>query len=573
MSNSGESSGGARYHVPGMEGGARLNGHRDLPTREPASELREYLHVLRSRKLSILLVAGASVAVALFYSAQQSAVYSSSARVLVNQIVLFSQVGAFKPNIDTERLVVDSEAVASLAAAQLDDHPDPAELLGGLSVGGVPETEILNIRYSHFDEREPQRRAQAFATAYLEFRRQQMLQDQAGSVETLEASIQDLNSKLDGVNSRIAATSDPLERTTLDSQANVLITRVAFLQQRLSDVTSNEVSVGRVVSAATPATLTPANHVWNGLVALFVGLVAGIGAAFLRERLDDRLRGRDDLAALADAPVLAAIPPVRRWRGRRPFLVTHMGPGSPMVESFRTLRANLLFAAGQEKVKIVMVTSARPGEGKTTVTANLGIVLAAAGKRVVLVSADLRNPRLERFFGINIGTGQLEVLAGPVNHLGVWEPIREPALVAGTAGRTPHDQLDRPEVPDIFATLGVGSAPASAEDRGRWPSPRRRQAGRSVEAQPLPVTGEEIWGSDQMRERLQRWRDSADIVLIDTPAILAVADASSLAPMTDAVLLVADGSRTSRESVRRAREQLDQVGAFVVGAVLNRFHS
>lgn len=562
-----------------MEGGVRLNGHRELPTREPASELREYLHVLLSRKLSILLVAGASVAAALSYSARQPPMYASTARVLVNQIVLFSQVGAFKPNIDTERQVVDSEAVASLAAAELEGNPDPDELLSGLSVGGVPETEILNIRYAHPDPQEPQRRAQAFASAYLEFRRQQMLQDQSGSVETIEASIQDLNSKLDTVNARIATTSDPLERTTLDSQANVLISRVAFLQQRLSDATSNEVSIGRVVTTASPAGLVPPNHVGNGLVALFVGLVAGVGVAFLRERLDDRLRGRDDLAALADAPVLAVIPVVRQWQGRHPSSVTEMAPGSPAFESFRTLRANLLFAAGQEKVKTVMVTSAGRGEGKTALTANLGIVLAAAGKKVVLVSADLRRPRLDRFFGIDTGTGRAEVLAGPVNHLGVWEPNRQLDLVGVGTGRMLSDQaavLVGPAHGSLPASEAQDGAPRSS--RRRWWRPRA--AGEGVgRAEPGAVvrrpsmTGEEIWGSDEMKERLLRWRDVADIVLIDTPAVLPIADASSLAPFTDAVLLVADASRTSRESVRRAREQLDQVGTFVVGAVLNRFHS
>ncbi|MGH2657975.1 MAG: CpsD/CapB family tyrosine-protein kinase [Actinomycetota bacterium] len=254
-----------------------------------------------------------------------------------------------------------------------------------------------------------------------------------------------------------------------------------------------------------------------------MGLALGVGLAFLRERLDDRLRGRGDLEARAGAPVLAVVPHASSWKKRKEArLVTVTEPRSAPSEAYRTLRTSLLFTASQKGVRKVVITSSQDEEGKTTTVANLGMVLAQAGKRVVLVDADLRKPRLHRFFGVENRVGLTNVLA---------EEVQPPEAVVQSG------------VPNLVL-LPCG---------------------------PVPGNPAELLSSDAMGAMLQHLGKIADFVVVDSAPVLAAADASILATYADAVLMVADADRATRGSVAHARVQLDQVNANVVGAVLNNF--
>jgi capsular exopolysaccharide synthesis family protein len=263
-------------------------------------------------------------------------------------------------------------------------------------------------------------------------------------------------------------------------------------------------------------------------VGLLLGLALGIGVAFFRDRLDERVRGREELEHLFGVPVLAFIP----WAQplRRQTLVTAAPPGSMPAEAFSGLGVRLLHAIGP-RTKILLITSSHPDEGKTSVVANLGVTLAVAGKRVVIVSADLRKPRLQDYFpgsdfGPSGGPGLTELLSGKRNLL---------------------DSLTSGGINNLrILHAGGRSDPSSL-------------------SQPL--------GSPAMGDLLAELRDFADIVLIDTPPLLRSSDVASIAPLTDGVLFVVDPYLARRLVVEQARRELQLIGVPVLGVVVNKHES
>jgi hypothetical protein len=158
------------------------------------------------------------------------------------------------------------------------------------------------------------------------------------------------------------------------------------------------------------------NHLLNGGLALAVGLALGVGLAFLRERLDDRIRGREELERLAGPPMLAAVPRDRR-RHRVPHddLATAGREDGPIAEAYRAIRTNVQVMARNDGVTVIAVASARAGEQKTTTAANLGALLAQGGRRTVVCSCDLRRPRLHEVFGVPREPGLADLLASDLS--------------------------------------------------------------------------------------------------------------------------------------------------------------
>jgi succinoglycan biosynthesis transport protein ExoP len=499
---------------------------RDEQIEPEPPQLREYLAVLRLRKWSIMLVTALVVASTLAFSFLQTPLYESETKVLVKPVSVSPGVAPpALPNLETERGLVSSVPVAQKVAEELGLGGDPSVLLDDLDVEVVTGSEFLIVNYRHPDPLEARGRSQAFAESYLEFRREQALAEGAAATQTVERQLRELNREFAELEEQIAETRDPSELATLEAQQSTLIGRIAVLEQQLSELLVPEnLRVGQVVEPAeVPASPATPNYLVNVPLALFVGLALGVGLAFLRERLDDRLRGRGDLEGRAGASVLAVVPKVTGWRKRKEArLVTAEEPRSAASEAYRTLRTSLLFTASQNGIRTVLVTSPQIEEGKTTTVANLGVALGQAGKRVVIVDADLRKPRLHRFFNAQNATGLTNLIAGET----------DPAHAVLQSG-VPHLRL--------------------------------------LPSGPVPGNPAELLSSDAMGTMLQQMGEVADFVIIDSAPILVAADASILATYADAVLLVADADRATRGSVAHARIQLDQVNANVVGAVLNNF--
>ncbi|MGQ0668922.1 MAG: polysaccharide biosynthesis tyrosine autokinase [Actinomycetota bacterium] len=492
-----------------------------------AVDLREYLGILRHRKWTVVLATALVVGSALAFSLRQTPIYVSETRVLVRPST--SSPGFAPPlvNLETERALVDSAIVATIARDDLNLQQSPGSLLDDLDVSVEANTEILAIRYSDPDPLRAQSLASAFAQAYISFRLEQAQEQFEAQSAGIQKRIDDSEDRLAALEGQIDAATSPARQNELAAERDSLIARLGVLQQELENLrTAAEVQGGGgeiVQPADLPSAPSSPNHVRSGALALAVGVALGVGVAFLRERLDQRLRGRPDLEEQLAAPVLATVPKVKGWsKSSRTELVSASDPRSGPAEAYRTLRTNLQFIARGGDFRILSVTSPSLGEGKTTSVANLAVALAQTGKKVIAVSCDLRKPRLHRFFDLENTKGVTTTLVG------------ETSL---------HLAIQRPGL-DSLRVLASG---------------------------PVPPNPAELLASEEMDELLESLRASADFVIIDTPPLLAVADALVLAPKSDGVIIIADSGTTTRGAVAHTREQLQQVGAKIVGGVLNNF--
>lgn len=483
------------------------------------SQLPLYVAVLRRRARAIFLVAGLVVIAALAVSLLMTPVFEAHARVLVES----PRQDSGGPDMETQQQLVESVAVAQLVAQNLKTRETPSALLKDLTVEVVPDSSVLEVHYRDTVKALAQQRAQQFANSYLAFRRQHAAEDLISEVTPLQDRIAANQIKLRRLNDQAAATTSPGRRSQLLAQADVVKGQMAIDQNRIEDLTANRrLQVGQIIDPARlPTSAASPNFAKNVALGIILGLALGIGTAFLLERLDDRIRTGTQLEVQSRAPLLAVLPRETRIRKGRPdILITVTYPDASLSESYRTLRAAVLFTAAKQRASTILITSPHGGEGKTTVTANLGVVIANTGKRVILVSADRRRPRLHRLFGVDDHTGLTQLVNG--DHL--------PA--------------------DLFVSPGIDNL-------------RLLPSGQAQDI------NDDLFTSSSMRNLLRELRVHADIILIDAPPVLPVADTLTLAPLVDAVLLVVEAG-APRAGVVRARQRLDLVNARVIGSVLNK---
>lgn len=494
------------------------------------ADLHEYIRVIRSRKWEIILVTAVVVVATLAFTFRQTPIYQGEAKVLVNALTTPNSSGAgipVQPNMLTEQQLASSQNTAQMVQRALHISTPTNEMLDNLSVSVVSTTNVLQFDYSSPSPVTAAVMANAFAQAYITFRAQSASAQYRSAVAPVNAQIKTTQAKLAAISSKLSHTTSNAARAALGAKRDSYIAQMGVLQQRLSAISSAEPSrntVAQVIQTArVPTSPASPNKVKNGGLALIVGLVLGVGLAFLRERLDQRIKSREALERLVGAPVLAAVPKVPGWKKREAaFLVTLREPKNPVSEAYRTLATNVLYTASQEPLGVLMITSPVAGEGKTATAANLAVALAQAGKRVILVSADIRKPRAHAFFGLAGKPGLTELLAGEAELADVAQPSGVENLRVIAGGVTP-------------------SNPAA------------------------------LLGSASTMERMKQLRDLADFVVVDTPPVLAVADASILAPLSDGALFITDASRSGRSAISQALEQLNTAGARIVGVVYNDF--
>lgn len=202
-------------------------------------------------------------------------------------------------------------------------------------------------------------------------------------------------------------------------------------------------------------------------------------------------------------------------------LITLEQTKSPISEAFRTLRTNVQFTSVDSDTKKIMLTSAGPGEGKSSTVANLAVSMAQAGKSVLIVDADLRNPTQHKLFGLDNRQGLSVALVQDQANLQFVKETAVPGVMVLTGG-------------------------------------------------PIPPNPAELVGSRRMKRLIQEFSDQYDVILIDTPPVIAVTDAAILAQEVDGVILVLASGEVNKEYAQRAKELLDKVGAKILGAVLNK---
>lgn len=256
----------------------------------------------------------------------------------------------------------------------------------------------------------------------------------------------------------------------------------------------------------------------NLILAAVLGVLIGAAVAVLRELLDATIKTSETLREVSNAPVLAVVP--FDASAKRSPLVLAGDTHSARAEAFRHLRTNLQFVDVDRPVKVLVITSSVPEEGKSTTAVNLAIAFAVSGRRVLLIEADLRRPRVAGYLGLEGAVGLSNVLAGQV------------------------------EVDDVLQRWGHSDL-------------------RILPSGLVPPNPSELLGSRNMASLLGRLRSEFDIIILDTPPLLPVTDAAVVAASADGVVLVARSGKTPQARVRTAVNSLRAVDAQVLGCVLN----
>lgn len=511
----------------GGDGGNSGNG------KAPRSQLREYFSVLVRRKWTVLAAVFGVVVTSTLLTRMEPRVYEASARVVLDESPpVFSNGWLTTGGVSaySELYVMNSGIIKERVRAKLGPVPPVVPKILG-------KTEAIQLSVEGPDPERAAIVANGYAEAYVSYKREQTLDSMVSATSALQTRVDAMQGEIDALAARLATIPNcavfrnpPAEcglREPLERERDKMIARLLHFKETLEriNVTSLENGGAEIITPALiPADPIRPTPTRNLLLGIGTGLLLGIGLAFLFEHFDDSLKSKEDLERAApDVPVLGLIPLVLGWRDETtPLLVARDDTESPAAEAYRALRTSIEHLAVERGARVIQLTSPNSGDGKTTTAANLAIALAQAGERVIVVSADLRRPRIHEFFNLRNAIGITSVLRREASLADALEPVPE----------SEHIQL-----------LGTGV---------------------------LPTGPSELLGTPEVGELIRALRDQADFVLVDSAPVLPVTDAAVLSSNVDATIIVAAAAKTTVTGLVDAIKSLHQVDAPLVGTVLNR---
>lgn len=513
-------------------------GHR--PT-----NLRDYLDVVRRRKWIILGVPVVAAAVALAFTMTQAPVYGAQASVLVNRSVgVSTEITGIDPStadpvryLSTQANVARSPALAArVADAAGVPRLTSAAVLAMSSVEPRPDADVLDFFVTHGNATDAERIANAYTR---EFTRYKTELDTARIQEALRA-----------LRARLAALQDRGQGASATAQT------LAQYESQLVTAAKLVANSTTVLEPADGAVQTSPSPKRNLAVAIMLGLVLGLGLAFVAEALDRRARTEEEIATILGLPLLGRIPTPSRALRNENQLVMMADPTNAQAESFRKLRATIESVNREHGTRTLMFTSAVKGEGKSTTIANAAVTFARAGRRVVLVDLDVRQPALHFFFGARNDRGITDALADgrPLEHVVQHVPL-PPARPAG------GDRKLR------AATRWGPSATTSSSQLWSNGGGQDRQYLDFIACGSIPAIDDAFLGSERVGAALATLVERYDIVLLDAPPFLAVGDAMALSEKVDGIVVVANFG-THRSILRELARELQQSRARSLGFVL-----
>jgi len=354
-------------------------------------------------------------------------------------------------------------------------------------------------------------------------------------INALQDVVNSYNTKLEALPSKVLQLARLARRQKVDEQTYMMMTKQ--LEETKIQEAGKRKDVRIVDPAIEPLFPTKPKKKLNLALGLILGLGLGVGITFMREYFDNSIKTQEELEQIG-FNILATIPKIEMSKMEEKLearlsklgpiegkkiearLITHLDPKSPVSEAYRALRTNLQFSKIDKNIKMVLVTSSGPKEGKSTTSANLAIAMAQSGKRVVLVDGDLRRPVVHSIFGLSKDDGITNYLMDDIDYKTM---IKE----------------------SIMENLYI------------------------IPSGVLPPNPSELLASHKMEELLKKLRSDFDFVIFDTPPVIAVTDAAILATRVDGAIIVVKSAQTNHDALVRAKSLLDAVDSHILGALLN----
>ena len=498
---------------------------------ESMDGIREALYLFWAWAWLIVLAGMLAGAAALAVSIRTTPIYQTSTRLLV------SDPPAMR-SIDYSG-IVSSQTMTRTYAEMLVERPvlqgvidllalpkTPERLKESVSVELVRDTQLLVIKVEDPNPALAAEIANTIAKVFTSRIGELQSQRYAATREGLAKQVSDMEQQIEATNQALIANGhDPEQQLQLEARLTEyrrlysnLVTN--YEQVRLAEA-QNSTNVVVSEPATVPSIPISPKTTRNTFLAVIAGMLLAAGAIFALDTLDDTIKNPDELREKFGLSILGMIAS-HESPNEKPISLAL--PRSPVTESFRAVRTNTTFASVDKPLRRILVTSATPQEGKTTITSNLAVVLAQGERKVALIDADLRRPQVHRKFGLSnyMGLSDLFLLMRPLENLprGVIQFNESTKVAIITSGK-------------------------------------------------LPPNPAELLTSQKMSQFLDLLNQEYDLILIDTPPVLSVTDAAALASSVDGIILVAKPGATKLRDFQQAMEQLRAVNARVLGVVLN----
>ena len=496
-------------------------------------ELRQYATVVWKWLWLIVLATAIAVISSYLATRQQPPIYEAKATLMVGQALQNQDVNQLDMWLGQQLAQTYSELAKRTPIRQATMEALGLSWLPEYTVKPVANTQLLEIQVVDTSPERAAAVADELANQIILQSPTQPQLEQQQRRQFIQQQLNDLEANIDITKGEITKLEDALDGMFSARQIADTQNQIAALQQKLNTYQGNyaqllnsmgegSVNVLAVVEPATvPTVPIGPDKAMTILLAAAIGFILAAGAAFLLEYLDDTIKTPDDVM---QASGLSALGAIARIEGDAiaDRLITADHPKSPISEAYRVLRTNLQFSSVDKPLKTLLVTSANPIEGKSLTAANMGVVMAQAGHSVIMVDTDLRRPVLHKIFQIPNNEGFTN------------------ALLHSNPNRDGYLQTTKVENLRVLTTG------------------------------PLPPNPSELLGSERMKEFIEHLKTQADVLIFDSPPCLAVTDAAVLSTQVDGVLLVVDAGVTRRGLAKRGVESLRQVGANILGVVLNK---
>lgn len=519
----------------------------DIPASD-ATGLDDYLKALWRRKHFVVALTVIGLVIAVLYAGSLTREYTARSQVVVTNLPNENTFAGV--NLEAERALLAGNVLTERAIAAAKSPLSVADLQQDMDVSFVPDSDVLRVEVKSTDAESAQALANALVTTYVTDRIQKQTDYYTKQIASLNTQAAELKAQIDPLTAAISALT--IQRNTvvlapgyatntaLQDQANQLGIEIQNKTEERANLNAQAVEVQQRRSALTtesatappPAQITRSARLPaapDGLsdkmlyaIGLIAGLLAGGAVALFLDRFDSTIRGEHEVENILGKPVLATVPSFPRNSATNGLVMLRATTGrrpAAARDSYRRLRSTLDFLAKRSDLKTFLVTSPRPGDGKSTTAANLAIAAAQTGRKVAIVSADMHRPSLERLLALPANAGLSEYLLDESEAI-LTEVPSIPNLTAVTSGRA----VDSPA---------------------------------------------ELLASSRVAELVKLLEENHDLVFFDTPPVLNASDSLALASRVDGVIVVTDSRNTNTSDLEQLRDEMELVGARLIGSVLN----